>query len=40
LLIVGAEKDHTVPASVLASPGTANVTGANYVIDGGLVKTT
>ena len=24
---------------VLASPRTANVTGANYVIDGGLVKT-
>jgi NAD(P)-dependent dehydrogenase (short-subunit alcohol dehydrogenase family) len=25
---------------VLASPRTANVTGANYVIDGGLIKTT
>jgi NAD(P)-dependent dehydrogenase (short-subunit alcohol dehydrogenase family) len=25
--------------AVLASPRTANVTGANYVIDGGLVKT-
>jgi NAD(P)-dependent dehydrogenase (short-subunit alcohol dehydrogenase family) len=24
---------------LLASPRTANVTGANYVIDGGLVKT-
>jgi hypothetical protein len=24
---------------VTASPRTANVTGANYVIDGGLVKT-
>ena len=24
---------------LLASPQTANVTGANYVIDGGLVKT-
>ena len=26
--------------ALLASPRTANVTGANYVIDGGLVKTT
>jgi NAD(P)-dependent dehydrogenase (short-subunit alcohol dehydrogenase family) len=26
--------------TVLASPRTANVTGANYVIDGGLIKTT
>jgi NAD(P)-dependent dehydrogenase (short-subunit alcohol dehydrogenase family) len=25
---------------LLASPRTANVTGANYVIDGGLIKTT
>ena len=25
--------------TLLASPRTANVTGANYVIDGGLVKT-
>ncbi len=25
---------------LLASPGTANVTGANWVIDGGMVKTT
>ena len=25
--------------ALLASPRTANVTGANYVIDGGLVKT-
>jgi hypothetical protein len=24
---------------LLASPRTANVTGSNYVIDGGLVKT-
>jgi NAD(P)-dependent dehydrogenase (short-subunit alcohol dehydrogenase family) len=27
-------------ALVLASPRTANVTGANYLIDGGLIKTT
>ena len=26
--------------ALLASPRTANVTGANYVIDGGLAKTT
>jgi NAD(P)-dependent dehydrogenase (short-subunit alcohol dehydrogenase family) len=26
--------------ALLASPRTANVTGANWVIDGGLVKTT
>jgi NAD(P)-dependent dehydrogenase (short-subunit alcohol dehydrogenase family) len=26
--------------TLLASPRTSNVTGANYVIDGGLVKTT
>jgi NAD(P)-dependent dehydrogenase (short-subunit alcohol dehydrogenase family) len=26
--------------ALLASPRTANVTGANYVIHGGLVKTT
>ena len=26
--------------TVLASPRTGNVTGANYVIDGGLIKTT
>ena len=25
--------------ALLASPGAANVTGSNYVIDGGLVKT-
>jgi len=25
---------------LLASPRTANVTGANYVVDGGLIKTT
>lgn len=25
--------------ALLASPGTANVTGSNYVIDGGLIKT-
>ena len=25
---------------ILASPRTANVTGANFVIDGGLIKTT
>lgn len=25
--------------TLLASPGTGNVTGSNYVIDGGLVKT-
>jgi hypothetical protein len=25
---------------LLASPRTANVTGSNYVIDGGLIKTT
>jgi NAD(P)-dependent dehydrogenase (short-subunit alcohol dehydrogenase family) len=25
---------------LLASPRTANVTGANYLIDGGLIKTT
>jgi NAD(P)-dependent dehydrogenase (short-subunit alcohol dehydrogenase family) len=36
----------TTPAEVatlvalLASPRTGNVTGANYVIDGGLIKTT
>jgi hypothetical protein len=27
-------------AALLASPRTANVTGANWVIDGGMVKTT
>ena len=26
--------------ALLASPRTANVTGSNYVIDGGLIKTT
>jgi NAD(P)-dependent dehydrogenase (short-subunit alcohol dehydrogenase family) len=26
--------------TLLASPRTGNVTGANYVIDGGLIKTT
>ena len=26
--------------TVLASPRTANVTGVNYIVDGGLVKTT
>jgi hypothetical protein len=30
----------TAIVALLASPRTANVTGANYVIDGGLVKTT
>jgi NAD(P)-dependent dehydrogenase (short-subunit alcohol dehydrogenase family) len=25
--------------ALLASPSTANVTGANYVIDGGLIRT-
>ncbi len=27
-------------SALLASPRTATVTGANYVIDGGLIKTT
>jgi NAD(P)-dependent dehydrogenase (short-subunit alcohol dehydrogenase family) len=26
--------------ALLASPRTSNVTGANYLIDGGLIKTT
>jgi NAD(P)-dependent dehydrogenase (short-subunit alcohol dehydrogenase family) len=26
--------------ALLASPRTANVTGSNYVVDGGLIKTT
>ena len=29
----------TLVVALLASPRTANVTGSNYVVDGGLVKT-
>jgi NAD(P)-dependent dehydrogenase (short-subunit alcohol dehydrogenase family) len=33
-------KEVATLVALLASPRTANVTGANYVIDGGLIKTT
>ena len=33
------ERTNAALVALLASPRTANVTGANYVIDGGLVKT-
>jgi enoyl-[acyl-carrier-protein] reductase (NADH) len=35
---VAAEEVATLVA-LLASPRTANVTGSNYIIDGGLIKT-
>ena len=36
----GASKGIATLVVLLASVGTANVTGANFVIDGGLIKTT
>jgi hypothetical protein len=33
------EPDPVLFVVLLASPKTANVTGSNYVIDGGLIKT-
>jgi len=33
------EREVATLVALLASPRTANVTGSNYVIDGGLVKT-